>query len=114
MGSTFIEDYSFGRIVIDGKTYKDDVILLEENVISPWWREKGHRVLEEDLDKVLEHDPEILIIGTGSSGRMKVPSELPKSLDFEVEWHPTKRACERYNELFQKDKKIAGGFHLTC
>jgi len=114
MNSNFIEDYSFGKIVIDGESYNDDVILLGEKVIDGWWRKRGHRVIKEDLKEVLDYDPDILIIGTGNSGRMKVPSDLQKKLNFEVESYPTKKACERYNKLIRSDKKIAGGFHLTC
>ncbi len=114
MPSDFIEDYSFGKIVIDGKRYSDDVILLEKKVIDGWWRKRGHRVGKNDLDKIVNFDPDILIIGTGSSGRMSVPSKLPRRLNFEVESYPTKKACERYNKLVNSKKKIAGGFHLTC
>ncbi|MFW6064488.1 MAG: Mth938-like domain-containing protein [Candidatus Natronoplasma sp.] len=114
MISEFIEDYSFGSIVIDGEHYNDDVILLGRNVIGGWWRKRGHMVQKEDLRKVLDYDPDILIIGTGSSGRMELTSELPKKLEFKVESYPTRKACDRYNELVKSDKKIAGGFHLTC
>ncbi|MEF8832246.1 MAG: Mth938-like domain-containing protein [Candidatus Thermoplasmatota archaeon] len=114
MVSNFIEDYSFGKIVIDGERYTDDVILLGEKIIDGWWRKKGHRVVKGDLKKVLEYSPDILIIGTGNSGRMRVPSELPNKLKFEVESYSTQKACDRYNKLVEGDKKIAGGFHLTC
>lgn len=114
MNSDFIEDYSFGKIVIDGERYNDDVILLEEKVIDGWWRKRGHRVVIDDLKKVVNFEPEVLIIGTGNSGRMRVPSDLPKKLDFKVESYPTSRASKRYNELLSTGKKIAGGFHLTC
>ncbi len=114
MNSNFIEDYSFGEIVIDGERYTDDVILLGKKVIAGWWRKRGHRIQKEDLKKILDYDPDILIIGTGSSSRMKVPPELPKKLEFEVESYPTKKACDRYNKLIRNHKKIAGGFHLTC
>ncbi len=114
MCSNFIEDYSFGNIVIEGEKYTDDVILLGREVESGWWRESGHRVVKRDLGDVLAYDPDILIIGTGNSGRMTVPSNLSKKLDFKIESYPTKRACKRYNELIEGRKKIAGGFHLTC
>lgn len=114
MSSKFIEDYSFGEIIIDGKRYTDDVILLGREVRSGWWRNRGHRVVEGDLESVKKYDPELLIIGTGSSGRVTVPSSLENDLDFEMVSYPTKRACKRYNKELEDDKKIAGGFHLTC
>lgn len=115
MSSKFIEDYSFGEIIIDGKRYTDDVILLGKKVKSGWWRERGHHVKEVDLDKIKRYDPDLLIIGTGSSGRVTVPSNLKDKLNFDLVSYPTKKACEIYNrELKKGDKKIAAGFHLTC
>ncbi|MFP4608843.1 MAG: Mth938-like domain-containing protein [Candidatus Aenigmatarchaeota archaeon] len=109
-----IEDYSFGKIVIDGKTYTDDVILLGKKVISEWWRKYGHELVVQDLEKIIEYEPEVLIIGTGSSGRLTIPSKVSRKLDFELESYPTKKAYRRYNELIESDKKTAAGLHLTC
>lgn len=114
MGTEFIEDYSFGEIIIDGERYSDDVILLGKKVKSGWWRDRGHKVSVNDLKTVIDFDPEILILGKGSSGRMKVPSDVTKKLNFKVESYQTRKACKRYNELMSKGEKTAGGFHLTC
>ncbi len=111
---SLIEQYSFGKITIDGKDYTDDVILLGKRVLSRWWRVSGHGVSRDDLKDVIEYGPDIFVIGTGNSGRMQVPSELVESLVFEVESYPTKKACRRYNELLETDSKVACGLHLTC
>ena len=114
MCSNFIESYSFGRIKIDGKSYSDDVILLGKEVKSGWWRDRGHMVQKPDLFDVIEYKPDLLIIGTGNSGRMSVPSDLIKKLDFRVESYETKKACEVYNRKLNESIKLAGAFHLTC
>lgn len=114
MSSRFIEDYSFGKIVIDGKKYTDDVILLGAKVKPGWWRKSGHRVTKRDLKDVITYDPDLLIIGTGSSGRMSVPSGLSSKLNFDLQSHITKKACKKYNQLLSGDRKVAGAFHLTC
>ena len=114
MSGDLIEDYSFGKILIDGKKYTDDVILLGKKVKPGWWRKSGHRLHIEDLEDVIKFDPDILIIGTGNSGNMTVPAGVKKELDFEVKSFPTKKACKVYNEELKSGKKVAGGFHLTC
>lgn len=114
MSSQWIEGYDFGKIVIDGKQYSDDVILLGKEVKPGWWRKRGHSVNKNDLEKVIEYDPDILIIGKGHSGRMSVPRGLSSKLNFEVESYPTRKASKVYNEMLKEDKKIAGAFHLTC
>jgi hypothetical protein len=113
--SNFITHYSFGKIIIDGKTYENDVILLNEKVISNWWRDRGHRLAKNDLKKVIEFNPDILIVGKGHSGNMTVPPNLPQKLDFQIEKYDTSKAVEVYNEKIKNNKKkIAGAFHLTC
>ncbi len=114
MPSKFIEKYSFGNIVIDGETYKDDVVLLGKEIKSGWWRKEGHRLDIEDLQSVIDHGPDLLIIGTGNSGRMKVPSDIGEKLDFDMKAYPTEKACKKYNLALDRDIKVAGAFHLTC
>ncbi len=111
---TWIESYSFGKIVIDGVTYRNDVILLGRTVKSGWRRKKGHRLNMVDLNDLLEYEPDLLIIGTGSSGMMIVPEEVVEDLDFTVEYYPTKRASDKYNKELKKGTRVAGAFHLTC
>jgi len=109
-----IEDYSFGKIVIDGKYYTDDVILLGEKVIDGWWRKKGHQLSIDDLQKIVDFKPDLLIIGTGNSGRLRVPKSLETKLDFKIKSLPTKKACKIYNDEVKKDRRVSGAFHLTC
>ncbi len=114
MSSNFIEDFSFGKIVIDGERYTDDIILIDKEIRSGWWRNRAHTVSKNDLAPVIDFEPELLIIGTGSSGRMDVPTSLYGELKFKIESYPTNKACKRYNELIKKEMKLAGAFHLTC
>ena len=114
MSSEFISDYEFGRIIIENKTYTNDIILLGKNVKPKWWREKGHNLVKKDLKGIIEYEPELLIIGTGAYGMMKVPSNLSEILNIKIISHPTKEAVKKYNQEIKSDKKIAGAFHLTC
>lgn len=63
-----ITDFSFGKIVVNGKTYRDDIKIVRGQVISDWWRKSGHRVDVEDVADILEAKPEIVVIGKGSRG----------------------------------------------
>lgn len=114
MSTQLITDYRFGNIKINGESYSNDVILLGEEVRSNWWRDQGHSLSKKDLDAVIEYDPDVLIVGKGSSGRMSVPSYLSKQLDMEIKAYKTDQAVKRYNEMLKQGKKVAGAFHLTC
>ncbi|MEW6067568.1 MAG: MTH938/NDUFAF3 family protein [Nitrospirota bacterium] len=111
-----VEQYSFGRITIDGKTYISDVIIYPERVDSSWWRKEGHRLQVIDLTDVIKAKPEVLIIGTGYSGAMAVPKETISHLEskgIEVRIERTGTAVELFNKL-QKNKKVIAALHLTC
>ena len=68
---TRIDDYRFGRVVVDGEEQTRDVIVLPERVLSDWWRADGHRLVLSDLDEVIEELPERLLVGTGAYGRLR-------------------------------------------
>jgi hypothetical protein len=111
-----IDHYSFGTIIINGKTYTSDVIIYADHVDSSWWRKEGHYLHSSDLDKALSAKPELLIIGTGYSGVMVVPEETVlfiKSKGIHVMAERTENAVELYNRL-SKDKEIVAALHLTC
>jgi len=112
-----VEAYSFGEIVIDGQRYTSDVIIRPDGVLANWWRKEGHKLHMEDLDKALEVQPEVLVIGTGYAGLMKVPKEVREELErrgLEVVIESTRKAWHTYNELVDKGRKVVAAFHLTC
>lgn len=111
-----ISEYSFGSITVDGERYVKDVIVLPESVLSPWWRKEGHNLLPEDLEEAVAAAPELLVVGTGKFGAMKVPAETVqflKSKGIEVLVEKTGKAVELFNSA-PKDKKTVAAFHLTC
>lgn len=111
-----IESYSFGKIIINDKTYTNDVIIFPDRVKSDWWRKKGHELNLEDIEDVLEYNPEVLIVGKGAYNRMTVASEVKKALNDEnirLIAESTEKAVEIYNKL-NKSKKVVAALHLTC
>jgi hypothetical protein len=108
-----IEHYSFGKIIINGQTYTSDVIILGDTILD-WWRDQGHVLNPQDLQKVYEKSPDTLVVGTGAYGRMKVPEKTRshtegKGITIIVE--KTEDAVKTFNEL--KGSKAAA-LHLTC
>jgi len=117
MGIWMIDSYDFGRIVIDGKQYTSDLIIFPNRVLSGWWRKEGHLLHINDLDEVVKEKAGVLIIGTGHSGLMKVPTETQefiKGKGFELIIQPTEEACKTYNSLVKSGKRVLAAIHLTC
>jgi len=112
-----IDSYSFGHMVVDGKEYNEDLIVFPDKVKAHWWRNNGHALRMDDLQEVIQYKPEVLIVGTGSSGRMQIEPVTKDSLRQEgiklIE-DLTGEAIKLFNQEMQKETKVVGAFHLTC
>jgi len=111
-----IESYSFGQMVIDGRTYTSDLIIFPEKINESWWRKSGHNLCLEDLEDVFKEELEVLVIGTGFYGLMNVEEKvksLAQSKGVTLIIEKTKKAVQDFNEFASK-KKTIGAFHLTC
>jgi hypothetical protein len=111
-----IDSYDFGRIVINGKRYNSDLIVFSDKVRDGWWRKEGHRLHVDDLKDVLEFKPEVLVVGTGYSGLMRIPLETRRYVESEgIEFltQKTAEACETFNRLV-KSRRVVAALHLTC
>ncbi len=112
-----IEAYEFGRIRVDGREYRADVIVLPERVVADWWRLEGHSLAPEDLKEVVEAKAKVLVVGTGAYGLVTVPDATVTylgSYGIKVETYNTEKAVRRYNELAESGERVAAGLHLTC
>ena len=108
--------YAFGNIIIDGTTYTADVIVYPDHVDSSWWRKEGHSLHRVDLIDVVSAKPDVLIIGRGYYGAMKVPEEtiaFIESKGIEVHAERTEKAVELFNTV-QGTKATVAVLHLTC
>jgi len=112
-----IESYDFGRIVINGRSYTSDLIVFPSHVKDNWWRKEGHRLSVDDLEEVFKATPEVLVVGTGYYGLMKVPEEVKEHLakkGIKLIVKQTIEACETFNDFLRSGKKVVAALHLTC
>ncbi len=115
--SVKIEAYRFGEMVVSGQTHHSDLKIINGRIVPNWWRKEGHNFCLDDIRDILNSECEILVIGTGAYGVMKVPESVKKAImehGLAVEIYPTEKAASRFNELVAQGKKVAGAFHLTC
>ncbi len=112
-----VENYRFGKIVINGQKYNKDLIVFPDEIKTNWWRKDGHSLCLEDLTSIYNIKTDVLVVGIGSSGVMKVPSDVIQELnqkEIDVIVLKTPEAVEEYNRLAKEGKHVAGAFHLTC
>jgi hypothetical protein len=101
---------------ISGNTYTSDLIIYPTRINSSWWRKTGHHLCMDDLQEILNEKFDVLIIGTGYMGFMKVDKEVllhAQSADFDLVIAKTAIAVDKFNVLSQ-EKKVIAAFHLTC
>jgi hypothetical protein len=110
-----IDQYEFGRIVIDGREETRDLIILPDRVVRNWWRQQGHALVVDDLREVWDELPSRLVVGTGADGRMRLEPGTIQQLrerGVTVETLPTGQAVRRFGEL--DPASTAAALHLTC
>jgi hypothetical protein len=110
-----IQDYRFGHIVVDGRTFEADVIVLPARIVPNWRRRDGHSLCLEDLATVLEDLPGHLVVGSGHDGRMQPQADAIRALEargIDVEVLPTEAAVRRFGE--HDPAAAAAALHLTC
>ncbi|MBN2134270.1 MAG: hypothetical protein JW737_00920 [Acidobacteria bacterium] len=111
-----IDKYQFGKMVIDGNAYTSDLIIYPDKVESSWWRKQGHLLQPEDIEDVFVLKPELIIIGTGFFGLMKVSDEVINKVKkeyIELVMGKSGKAVKIFNGMAD-DKKTIAMFHLTC
>ena len=111
-----IDSYQFGRIVVDGHTYSSDMIIFPDRVQDTWWIKSSHALTIEDIRGAINENPEVLIVGTGASGMMKVLPEVKQELELrniKLITGTTGETYEIHNQLSRFQKAVAA-LHLTC
>jgi hypothetical protein len=119
-----IEEYKFGEITIDGKTYKHDVEVRWTGEVLDWWRKQSHAIELEDINRALAAGPETIVIGTGESGAAQVKESVKKELGdkgIKLIVDQTEQAVKTFNIINEESldeegtqNKVIGLFHLTC
>ncbi len=116
MYMNIIDSYNFGQVVVNGKRYTLDVIIFPDRVRDNWRRKMSHQLCLGDIAEVMTESPEVLVVGTGASGLMKVLPEVEQSVGaqgIKLIVEATGKACLTYNQLCHSQKVIAA-LHLTC
>jgi len=111
-----IERYDFGQIVIDGVTYRQDLLIWPGTIKKDWWRLEAHLLQVPDVAEALAARPQVLVVGMGQPGRLQVAADLAQYLkenDIDLVAVPTAEACRIINSLSGK-KRLAAALHLTC
>jgi hypothetical protein len=98
-----IESYSFGSMTVLGESHRNDLKIIDNQIVGNWWRREGHALYAEDIDDILYSSVEMLEAAKAIEGR-----------GIKLVALPTKDAVSIFNSLHAQGKRVAGAFHLTC
>ena len=116
-GRNHIDAYSFGRIRVSGDDFRDDLIVFPDKVEPYWRRRDAHLLAVADLETVIEYSPDLLVVGTGVAGRLRLESATREALrqkGIDCVDERTDRAWQIFNDEIEQDRRVVGAFHLTC
>jgi len=110
-----INSVKFGEITIDRKVYYSDMTVWWDGKIE--YREKSHEFGMDEFLRLLERGPEIIVIGTGIEGIVKVPEEVEqaaKDKGVEIFRDTSPKAAEMFNGFIADKRKAVAVLHSTC
>ena len=119
-----IERFEWGMFKIDGHVHSmegegvgKDIFMLGR-VVQAWQARKGHRLEPKMVPSEMAGQIDVLVIGNGVNGALKVPKKTRKAIMAagvkELIIEPTPKACAIYNELVRQGKDAALLAHGTC
>jgi hypothetical protein len=109
-----INSFRFGSLTINNKTYDTDMVVSWDGELIP--RESSHTFSKEELMDMLVKGPEVILIGTGTAGCVKIDKDvedLAQSKNVEIMAKKTADAVDEFNKASKK-KKIVAMLHVTC
>jgi hypothetical protein len=119
-----IERFEWGLFQVDGEIHAEDGrgvgkdICIVAGKVSPWSERKGHRLAIKMVKPVLNPAVQVLVIGNGVRGALRVPKKTRQAiLEAGVEEliiEKTPQACQVYNRLVRQGKAAALLAHGTC
>src|SRR3989344_6605987 len=129
-----IEEYHYGSITINGKTFNYDVEVRwtpKESLRDPtgqagkvlkWWKGESHIIDVADVTRAIEQSPDVIVIGISEVGKARVTEPAKKEIrsrGIELMIDLTGEATKTFNIINEESqeeegeqRRVIGLFHL--
>jgi uncharacterized protein len=103
-----------GWIRVGQTEYRSNLLLLPDAVIEGFAPSGFDALTEDDFASLLEHSPEMVLLGTGDRQRFPHPRLLQRLTAGRVgvEVMDTRAACRTFNILVAEDRRVAAALIL--
>jgi uncharacterized protein len=104
----FIRSVSGAGIQVADVHYSGPIIISATRIVEDWTASEAIDFAECDLEKILELDPEIVLLGTGARQVFLPPERMMYfySRNVGVEVMNTEAACRTFNVLVSESRKV--------
>lgn len=107
-GQNLVTGYTDRSVSLPDRTLTHSAIVLADRVVD--WPVAGLDTVEESaLERLLAHDPEVVLLATGATQRFLAPALLAylPARGVGLELMATGAACRTYNLLVGEDRRVA-------
>lgn len=113
-GKHLITGYSKDWISINNLVYPQSLVVLPDELLLDWAVSDFDSLHQENFERLLAHQPEVILLGTGSTHRFIRPHLIQTltAANIPVECMTTDAACRTYNILMAEGRKVAAALIL--
>lgn len=113
-GKQLITGYSKDWISINNLVYPQSLVVLPDELLLDWAVSDFDSLHQENFERLLAHQPEVILLGTGSTHRFIRPHLIQTltAANIPVECMTTDAACRTYNILMAEGRKVAAALIL--
>lgn len=104
-----ITGYGADYIEINKKRHEQQMVVTPDQLILDWTDEGFDNLTEADFERLLSLQPEVVLLGTGSTHRFIHPklTAVLTAQNIPVECMTTDAACRTYNILMSEGRNVA-------
>lgn len=110
-----IHHYSFGKIVVNDKTYENDIAIFADGRVINWQAQANHAIQLTDVKALMKSAVTKLIIGIGANDGCSVTDEIAlyaASKNITIHVLNTFEAVKLFNA--SPKEGLAACFHVNC
>ena len=113
-GVNVIRSYDDTSISINSQTYNKSLVVSGDSLIEGWNIKQVNELNPENLSQLLELQPEVILIGTGTNIEFPHPATYSRIINqgIGIEFMDSRAACRTYNILISENRKVVAGIIL--
>jgi uncharacterized protein len=112
--ANLVTGFGAGWIRVGPDEYRESIVLLPDAIVKGW-APAGYGALDEaDFARLLEYEPELVLLGTGDAQHFPHPRLLAALAEAHVgvEVMDTRAACRTFNILVAEGRRVAAALTI--